>query len=39
VFAAILSLLIFVLILNTIVSRLEKHVARWRSEQPQWSRP
>ena len=39
VFAAILSLLIFVLILNTIVSRLEKYVARWRSEQPQWSRP
>jgi NitT/TauT family transport system permease protein len=37
VFAAILSLLIFVLILNTIVSRFEKYVARWRSEQPQWS--
>ena len=39
VFAAILSLLIFVLILNTIVSRFEKYVARWRSEQPQWSQP
>jgi NitT/TauT family transport system permease protein len=39
VFAAIMSLLIFVLILNTIVSRLEKYVVRWRSEQPQWSRP
>jgi NitT/TauT family transport system permease protein len=33
VFAAILSLLIFVLILNTFVSRLEKYVARWRPEQ------
>jgi NitT/TauT family transport system permease protein len=38
VFAAILSLLIFGLILNTIVSRLEKHVARWRADEPQWSR-
>jgi len=36
VFAAILSLLIFSLILNAIVSRFEKHVARWRSEEPQW---
>jgi NitT/TauT family transport system permease protein len=38
VFAAILSLLIFGLILNTIVSRLEKHVVRWRADEPQWSR-
>jgi NitT/TauT family transport system permease protein len=38
VLAAILSLLIFGLILNTIVSRLEKYVTRWRSEEPQWSR-
>ena len=36
VFAAILSLLIFSLILNAMVSRLEKYVARWRSEEPQW---
>lgn len=38
VFAAILSLLIFGLILNTIVSRFERYVARWRSQEPQWSR-
>jgi NitT/TauT family transport system permease protein len=38
VFAAILSLLIFGLILNTIVSRFESYVARWRSQEPQWSR-
>ena len=33
VFAGILSLLIFVLILNALVSRLEQFVARWRPEQ------
>ena len=33
VFAGILSLLIFVLILNAILSRLEKYVARWRPDQ------
>ena len=38
VFAAILSLLIFVLILNILVSRLEKYVARWRPEQLQRGR-
>ena len=32
VFAGILSLLIFVLIMNALVSRLEKYVARWRPE-------
>jgi NitT/TauT family transport system permease protein len=32
VFAGILSLLIFVLILNALVSRLEQYVARWRPE-------
>lgn len=32
VFAGILSLLIFVLILNELVSRLEKYVARWQPE-------
>lgn len=37
VFAAILSLLIFVLILNTLVSRLERYVARWRPERSQQS--
>lgn len=35
VFAGILSLLIFVLILNTLVSRVEKYIARWRPDQPQ----
>jgi NitT/TauT family transport system permease protein len=38
VFAGILSLLIFVLILNAILSRLEKYVARWRPDQPARSR-
>jgi NitT/TauT family transport system permease protein len=38
VFAAILSLLIFVLILNALVSRLERYVARWRPEQAQQRR-
>jgi NitT/TauT family transport system permease protein len=33
VFAGIGSLLIFVLLLNTAVSRLERHVARWRPDQ------
>ena len=33
IFAGILSLLIIVLILNAIVSRLEKYVARWRPDQ------
>ena len=33
VFAGILSLLIFVLILNTLVSRVEKYIARWRHDQ------
>jgi NitT/TauT family transport system permease protein len=33
VFAGILSLLIFVLILSALVSRLEKYVARWQPEQ------
>lgn len=33
VFAGILSLLIFVLILNTIVARVEKYVARWHPDQ------
>ena len=37
IFAGILSLLIIVLILNAIVSRLEKHVARWRPDQPRRS--
>jgi NitT/TauT family transport system permease protein len=32
VFAGIFSLLIFVLVLNAIVSRMEKYVARWRPE-------
>lgn len=32
VFAGILSLLIFVLIMNALVARLEKHVARWQPE-------
>ena len=35
VFAGILSLLIFVLILNMIVSRVEKYIARWRPDQLQ----
>jgi NitT/TauT family transport system permease protein len=39
VFAGILSLLIFVLILNAMVSRLEKYVARWRPDQPARGRP
>ena len=30
VFAGIISLLIFVLLLNTAISRLERHIARWR---------
>jgi ABC-type nitrate/sulfonate/bicarbonate transport system permease component len=30
VFAGIISLLIFVLLLNTAISRLELHIARWR---------
>ena len=38
VFAGILSLLIFVLILNALVSRLELFVARWRPEQVQGRR-
>jgi sulfonate transport system permease protein len=38
VFAGILSLLIFVLILNAILSRLEKYVARWRPDQVQRSK-
>ena len=38
VFAGILSLLIFVLILNAILSRLEKYVARWRPDQLQRSK-
>jgi NitT/TauT family transport system permease protein len=38
VFAGILSLLIFVLILNAIVSRAEKYVARWRPDHAQQSR-
>lgn len=33
VFAGIGSLLIFVLLLNTAVSKLERHVARWRPDQ------
>ena len=39
VFAAILSLLVFVLTLNTVVSRLERYVARWRPEQAQRRQP
>ena len=30
VFAGIISLLIFVLLLNTAIARLERHIARWR---------
>ena len=33
VFAGILSLLIFVLILNSMLSRFERHIARWRPDQ------
>lgn len=33
VFAGILSLLLFVLVLNALVSRLEKYVARWRPDE------
>lgn len=38
VFAGILSLLIFVLVLNALVSRLERHVARWQPERRRGAR-
>jgi sulfonate transport system permease protein len=37
IFAGILSLLIIVLVLNTVVSRFERYIARWRPEQHRWS--